>query len=382
MKTKLTLATCFMLLVSMASLHAQEQIKLYYDQNGKGLDEKKKAFYYRIVSFDAEDRPVGIVEDYFKSGKIQGKGEAIYIDKLDDSKSLWKNNQKIYNEKGVLLRDNNYDQEGKPHGILTAYDDKGIKRTEEEYNHGNPSKDHYVVYDKGEAIKYSYLTRLPMKLATSGKKIVPITERKTMYEDGVPIQYYFFDGISVAVKFTSENAYGNYYAAYITIENGTDKEFNLDPKDFSAVLSNKGQVEEVQILTYDYYIKKVNRRQAWSAAFNAFAQTQAANQAGYSASSSTAVAVNNSGGAAIGASATQSYNGSAQYAANQNATNNINQYGNQQYNIRKSITQGYLKINTVFPSTRIIGYVNIKYQKADGLILNIPINGKVYQFGV
>lgn len=210
---------------------------------------------------------------------------------------------------------------------------------------------------------------------------MPITERRLIYNDGVAVQYYFIDGISIAVKFTNESLYGNYYVAYITIENGTDSEFNVDPKDFTAVLGNKGKVEEVEILAYDYYIKKVNRKQAWSAAFNAFAEQQAANQAGYSASSGTAVGVSNSGNVAVASSLSQNYSGSAQYSANQNATNNINQYSNHQYNIRKSIAQGYLKINTVFPSSRIIGFVNIKYQKADTFILNIPIKGKIYQFG-
>lgn len=360
---------------------AQEKTTLYYDKDWKGLDNKKKATYYRIITLNNDDKPMGTIETFYKSGKPRSKGEASFVDKLDDSKTLWKNNLIIYNEKGVKVFDQSYDDEGKAHGAWYSFTEKGEKKDEIEFIHGNPAKDYYLVYDKGTPVKYSFLTRLPMKLATSGKKIVPITERKLIYDDGQPIQYYSFDGISLAVKFIREKSYGNYYAAYITIENGTDKEFNLDPKDFTAVLSKNGKAEEVEILPYDYYIRKVNRRQGWSAAFNSFAQQQQANQAGYSASTSSGVIANNSGDVVVGASATQNYNGAAQYAADQNASNNISQYRNQQYSIKRSIAQGYLKINTVFPSTRIIGYVNIKYQKANGIILNIPVNGKVYQFG-
>ncbi|WP_255530764.1 hypothetical protein [Pedobacter sp. ASV12] len=37
----------------------------------------------------------------------------------------------------------------------------------------------------------------------------------------------------------------------------------------------------------------------------------------------------------------------------------MEKYANRQYSIRKSISEGYLKMNTLFLSTRIIGYVNI-----------------------
>jgi hypothetical protein len=364
-----------------SAVFAQTKETLYYDENWKGLDTKKKATYYRIVNYNKEGKPSGMVETFYMSGKPRSFGQASFIDKIDDTKTLWKNNRVIYSEKGVKLFDENFDEAGNAHGMSITFDEKGEKESEAEYDHGNPVKEYYLVYEKGEPVKYSFLTRTPLKLKTSGKTIVPITERKTIYQDGQPIQYYSFNGISVAVRFARDELYGDYYSAYITVENGTDKQFNLDPSEFTAVLGNKGKIEEVEILSYDYYIKKVNRRQSWGAAFNAFAQSQAASQAGYSGTVAAGAVVNNYGGAAVGVAASQSYSGAAQYAANQNASNNINKYNNQLYSIKESITQGYLKINTVFPSTRIIGYVNIKHQKADGILFNIPINGQVYQFG-
>jgi hypothetical protein len=359
---------------------SQEKTTLYYDENWKGLDTKKKALYYRVVTFNEDEKPEGSIETFYKSGKLRSKGEASHIDKMDDSKSVWKNHLIIYSEKGVKIFDQSYDDEGKAQGIWYSYTEKGDKKEETEFAHGNPAKDYYLVYEKGNPIKYSFLTMAPMKLSTTGKKLVPMTIKKTMYEDGQPIYYYSFNGVSIAVKFTKETSYGNYYAAYITVENGTDKEFNIDPKDFSGVLINNGKTEEAEILPYEYYIKKVNRRQAWSAAFNSFAQQQQASQAGYSAAAASGVAADNSGNVLAATTVSQNYNGAAQYNANQNAANQIGAYRNQQYNIKKSIAQGYLKINTIFPSSRIIGFVYIKYQKADGILLNIPVNGAVYQF--
>jgi hypothetical protein len=384
---------------------AQTKETLYYDENWKGLDEKKKAAFYRSVQFDVDEKPVGVIETYFKSGKLQSKGEAIYIDRLDGNKTVWKNNVTFYNAKGIKLFDQNYDDQGNAHGMQTAYNDNGVKISQGEYDHGNYSTDYYLVYDKdGNSKKYSYLTMMPMKIATTGKKIIPKTQMKVVYREGSPIQYYFIDGISVAVQFGRESSYGDYYVAYITIENGTDKEFDFDPSGIISVLAKDEKVDEAEILSYEEYMKKVNRRQAWTTAFTAFAEQQAASQAGYSASSTTgavagiststtnasgfagntygaATSTTNSAGVVVGSSTTVNYNGAAQYAANQNAANNINALSNQQYQIKSSIKQGYLKKNTIYPSTRLIGYINIKYDKATGILLNIPVNGKMYQFG-
>jgi hypothetical protein len=35
----------------------------------------------------------------------------------------------------------------------------------------------------------------------------------------------------------------------------------------------------------------------------------------------------------------------------------------------------------VFPDSRVIGYISIKFEKADNILVNIPVNGKIYQFG-
>jgi len=58
----------------------------------------------------------------------------------------------------------------------------------------------------------------------------------------------------------------------------------------------------------------------------------------------------------------------------------MNNLVSQQYNIKQTISEGYLKINTLFPNTRLVGFVNIKKEDADHIILNIPVNGKVYHF--
>jgi hypothetical protein len=371
----------FFCLSVAASTFAQEEMTLFYDQNGKGLDTKKKAVFYRVVTFDQANSPVGPVKDYYPNGKPMAVGNASVIDKFDNSNSRWKGKVSTYNEDGVLSGQNNYDDEGRLDGQQLVVSKEGLREQEMEYSHGNPTKDFYLVYDKfGKPSRYSYLSHLPMNLSTSDKKIVPVTERKVIYQDGFPVQFYFTDGLSVAVKLSTKQQYGSYYEAYVTIENGTNEQFNFDPTNITASLESEGKAAAGEVLGYDEYIKKVNRRQKWTAAFSAFAEYAAATSAGFSSTTVNAYARSSSGRSASVSASSTSYNGAAQYAATQNAANNVNQLVNQQYDIKRSISEGYLKLNTIFPNSRLIGFVNIKFHDAEHILLNIPVNGKVYHF--
>jgi len=381
MKTLLPKLLFLAFLLSFFHSSAQDKITLYYDQNGKGLDTKKNAVFYRTVAFDDNNKPVGIVEDFYMNGKSLNKGEASIIDKFDNNKSRWKGKVQSFNEKGQVIAENNYDDFGLLDGHQTTYTSSGEKYEEFEYSHGNPTKDYYLTYDKkGTPMRYSYLTHLAMKLSTSDKNIVPFTYKKIIYQDGVPVQFYFIDSISVAVKISTKQLYGNYYEAFITIENGSPDQFDFDPSDITASLVKDGQASEGDVLGYDEYIKKVKRRQNWTAAFTAFAEAAAATSAGYSSTKVNAYAQTSSGKTVVVQANSTSYNGANAYAASQNAANNMNQMINQQYDIKKNISDGYLKRNTVFPNSRIIGFVNIKLEDADHILLNVPVNGKVYHF--
>jgi len=380
MRPKFLNATFVLLLLSTYAV-AQNKTFLYYDINGRGLDTKKKAEFYRVVELDQNNKAVGVVEDFYMNGKPLAKGEAAIVDKFDNSKSRWKGPVQTFNDKGKLVGQYNYDEDGLLDGHQVKYNSEGVKTEEMEYSHGNPTKDYYWAYDKnGATSRYSYLTHLPMRLATSDKVIVPFTEKKLIYQDGIPVQYYFIDGLSVAVKISTKQLYGSYYEAFITIENGSGNQFDFDPSYITASFDLDGKISEAEILSYNDYIKKVKRRQAWTAAFTAFAEAAAATSAGYSSSNLNAYAQGSNGKSVSVHASSTSYNGAATYAASQNAANNVGQMLNQQYDIKRNISEGYLKINTVFPNSRLIGFINIKQENADHILLNVPVNGKVYHF--
>ena len=81
-----------------------------------------------------------------------------------------------------------------------------------------------------------------------------------------------------------------------------------------------------------------------------------------------------------GTSYSRAYDGAAAYAAQQNANRNIANFTGQQYEVKNQISQGYAKIHTINNETEYLGYVNVKYKKADSLTLTIPFNGTDFIF--
>ena len=131
-------------------------------------------------------------------------------------------------------------------------------------------------------------------------------------------------------------------------------------------------------------MKKVRHRQNSAAFFAAMGENARANQAGYSSSysnSNYSGYVGNTYGNVNVNSATQSYNGAASYAAHQKANQNMAVYNNQLIAIKNSINQGYLRTTTIQSGEQLLGYVNIKYKKAQGIRVSVTVNGYQYWFG-
>ena len=233
-------------------------------------------------------------------------------------------------------------------------------------------------------------------------KETPIKEMNFYYKDGSVVEYYEENGLKIALLLSFDNNYGTYFRANILVQNLTGKDLNFNPSNISAKIDSK-KGKDADVLTYGEYMKKVKSRQNWNAFAVSFSESMAASNAGYSSSNTqtnlnsrtrtNAYAYGYSGNTYASAygtsysytnanvsSSTQSYNGSAAYAAQQNASNNISNYQDKQYKIRQTLSEGYLKLNTIMNETEYLGYVNIQYKKTDRIQISVPINGKTYTF--
>ncbi|MDR0926452.1 MAG: serine protease [Ignavibacteria bacterium] len=144
-----------------------KQQKIYYDINWYVVSDSSAAEYYRIVTLDKDRSSIGKVSDYFITGELQTEiDNAIYIDKKDDKKSIWRGKEKHFNKSEDITELTYYDAMGEKYKQITYYT-----------NSGTPSAEYYIDKDgnrNGECKDYK----------TNGS----YTQRN--YKNGVPSPYY------------------------------------------------------------------------------------------------------------------------------------------------------------------------------------------------
>lgn len=265
----------------------------------------------------------------------------------------------------------------------------------------------------------------------------PVNEYGFYYKDGNKVYYHKYNGLVIAAALSTDNTFGKYNQIYLLIQNFTGREFNIVPDDLSAqyFYFSKNQrkfskefddvyydsqqdskytkniirindtlfQQNVPILTFNEYLKNVRKAQAWETFAMAFSQSLAAAAAGYSSINinSSIYEYGNAYGSAhgnignsfinvygssssnsksFGSTSIKAYNAGATYNAMQNAQKNINDYQNQQFQILNTLSEGYLKLNTIMNQTEYVGFINLPFNDANIIELNIPIKGVVYKF--
>lgn len=239
----------------------------------------------------------------------------------------------------------------------------------------------------------------------------PITREKGMYlKNNVLIQYVKSKGIVLTMYIQAVKQYGKYFTVNMDLQNFSGKSilFALNNVSAEGYVVKDGQISKtipLKILSSYEYDKKVANKQAWSNFWVALGEGMAANNAGYSSSTTTyngnshtsayASAYGYSGntygyanayGSAYtttyGKAHTESYNGAAAYAAQQNARANVERHAAGQYEIRQQLNEGYVKNNTIQNQFEYSGFFNIKYQKIDHIKVEFVIDGITFPFSL
>jgi hypothetical protein len=216
----------------------------------------------------------------------------------------------------------------------------------------------------------------------------PLETTDYFYHNGEIVRYISDEsGLTVAAHIEVVKNYGKYFRINLSIQNLTGESVTVFPEDIKAVAAyNLGEnnFKDAEVLSHDKYMKKVKNRQAWNSVALGLSSGITASSAGYSNSTTYGSDYSyNSYGSTYshGTAYTTTYDGAAAYAAQQNAINTIGSFENQQYEIKNTLSEGYLKRNTISNETEYVGYIKIPYsKKIRTLNVIIPINGKEYKF--
>ena len=409
MKHLLVILMLFVFLPSFAI--EVEMDTIYYDNEWKGVSNPHFATYYRIVEKNPVDGYRKNFRDYYATGELQSEGGYITIDRFDDSKSVmdgkWTNYFKTgtIEQKGTLI---NGKQEGeyirffengsiatrayfkndKLHGLYTEFTKEGLCFQQEFWN-GEPKNDYYVVSNEdGLYSKIRISDNTPIFTSP------PLNSMRIEYRDGDAWSYYINDGILIAMTNTKINDYGKYYRIYINLTNNSFYPIEFDPKESTAILTDKkGKDITLEIQSAEQYNKRIRRTQRWEEALMAFALGLTATNAGYSSSTTTSsysgysythgsASAYGTGGYSYGnsTSTTRTYDAGVTYAAQMQASQNMATMSENNFQIREARQEGYLKRTTINPGESISGYFNIKRKKGESLVVTLNIAGAEYQF--
>ena len=199
----------------------------------------------------------------------------------------------------------------------------------------------------------------------------------TEFRNGREWSYVVKDGFIVGVNNQmTKNDYGSYYQMGIIIKNMTNAAYTFDPADVSAELyKNNGDTVILKVYTNEMFLKKMKKVQMWAMALQGLANGITTGLAGSQARYTTCEVGNYAYTQTV-----TTYNYSAVNVAQIASITQLMIMGKQMEDDRKVREEGYLKKTTIHSGEGIVGYMNIKKQKGQAMMVVIPINGVDFKF--
>ena len=231
----------------------------------------------------------------------------------------------------------------------------------------------------------------------------PVKEYGTYVQDGSVIQYISYKGVTLAAHMQQTKEYGKYFSVDLDLQNNSKHDVLLDPARITATTFSpkKKKQLDLNVLSAEEYDKRVKRSQNWTTALVVMAGI---------AVTAAAVAAD----VAIAKDEAKHHPGPPPRHNNWRRHHHYHPYyptdhyrshyhshdlgglatatalvGSAavtagvvegQKTKQETLEAHYIKPNTVRMGDEYLGYFNIKYEKTDNLIVNIPIMGENFEF--
>lgn len=110
------------------------RITEFFDDNWNRC-KQKDASYYRLVTYESENKPQGVIKDFYITGQLHSEFTAVYLDYDDEGKNFHEGEATSYFKNGKIEQKRYYFN-NKINGKNTFYYDNGQIAQEANYNHG------------------------------------------------------------------------------------------------------------------------------------------------------------------------------------------------------------------------------------------------------
>lgn len=120
----------------------------YFDKNWNRC-QAKNASFYRMVTYEAPNKPKGIIRDYYISGELQSEFTAVYIDYDDEGKNFHEGEAKWYYKNGKIEQTRFYFNNNL-NGPNIYYFENGKVQMQQFFNFGSLDGDMIIYNDNGK----------------------------------------------------------------------------------------------------------------------------------------------------------------------------------------------------------------------------------------
>lgn len=350
-----------------------------------------KPTYYRVVYNDSntyhEGKPI---KDYYITGELQGIGNILSLGEVSDENTVFDGKVTSFWKNGIVSYEANYingildgpyflyDSTGNP--TTTAFFRNGVLDGQfiEDIDDGNTL---YAYLSEGKPTDEYYTILCPSgdrkKVNYNGNSLLmgsPMKSGRTQYyRQGKTWQHYSVDGVSYAVSLSLLDEYGKWFLVEVSIANESPNFINFDATNISAQVTKGGKTTPLNAWSADEYIKMVRRKQDFSTAMLAIVEGFAASAASYSTTYTNTVTYGH-GHPTYSYSTSTTYNPEAARRASQEAEQRISEHEYNQAMKRKSLTEGYLQRNTIFPGETLYGFVLIPRKDFDSVTIKLQVD--------
>lgn len=381
-------------------LSAQERIDtLFYTKSGQKAPNQLFAEYYRIALYPADSTSPKMFKDFYRTGETRCEGNFLSIDSTDGMRSVFDGDIVMFNKNGTVAQKAHY-ADGKLTGEFLQYSTEGVLQVQTfyvdgkkdgiqktylndgscriaEYDAGKLTNDYYLLADSaGNTLKYRITDDSPVWESPS------LAERIIEYKDGIPYEIYFKNGLTITLKCAIKRDYGKWFRVDMIITNHSLTPIEVTPENniTAVAFDEQNMPTDLQVWSYDEYMKKVNRSQTWSAILMGVSEGLSTAGTGYSTSTTT---VHSSHGGST-SFRTTTYSPTAAAQANLASQQRIANFSQALQNDREIKQLGYLKKNTIYPGESVSGFIHIDCDKGLRLVVNVNIEGAeyLYEWGI
>jgi len=378
---------------------AQKVDTTFYDQDWQGVKYKELASYIRYDFNFNDPNYDNKTRIFYMNGTVEREGTPLKIDKYDGTQSTWKKKLSTYYPNGNKKEIIYFDLNGNLEGSYNAYDQEGNPLVEYNYKNGKPEGKaiEYIPDGQGSYFLTIYENGQPLNnestlIRADGRQITvdfqtkaiktrnPLPEDcRSFYKDGINTCYYELNGIYLAVQLQLSRNYGKYYQCFIQVYNDNNSVMEINPDNITGLYLKGDKSREIELVSADEYLAKVERSQAMARAATGFSAGMNSYNAGYTTSTTTGSVVG-TGGYAVGSATTTTFSAAEKQAvADREAAKMQSQYEND-VKQKEAIDGSLLKRTIVEPGEQLYKSFYIAYLSADKLLIKIKMGQYEYPF--